>query len=46
MFSRIKSEEGVRERTREALQQALATRDEQPAENIDDLMSEDELAEA
>ncbi len=46
MFARIKSEEGVRERTKEALQQALAALEEQPAENIDDLMSEDELAEA
>ncbi|MBS1152961.1 MAG: frzS [Myxococcaceae bacterium] len=46
LFARIKSEESLRERTRESLQQALAALEEQPAESVDELMSEDELAEA
>ena len=46
LFARIKAEESVRERTKEALQQAVAALDEQPSGNIDDLMNEDELAEA
>ena len=46
LFARVKSEEAVRERTREALQQALAALDELPSESVDELMSDDELAEA
>jgi CheY-like chemotaxis protein len=46
LFGRIKAEESVRDRTRLALQQALAALDEQNSESVDDLMSEDEIAEA
>ncbi len=46
LYGRIKGEEAVRERTRESLQQALATLDEQPSQSVDELMNDDEIAEA
>ena len=46
LFARIKSEESLRERTRSSLQSVLVALEEQPSESVDDLMNEDELAEA
>ncbi len=46
LFGRIKADEAVRERTKEALQTALVALEETPAENVDELMNDDELAEA
>ena len=46
LFGRIKADEAVRERTKEALQTALVALEETPAENVDELMNDDGLAEA